>query len=85
MEWCVLTNVKRDGVSSGVDIASAVELQNATGLKVVASGGVTSAEDVLRAHEAGLAGIIIGRALYEGKLSLAECLKQQAVNARMKY
>jgi phosphoribosylformimino-5-aminoimidazole carboxamide ribotide isomerase len=85
VEWCVLTNVKRDGVSSGVDIASAVELQNATGLKVVASGGVTSAEDVLRAHEAGLAGIIIGRALYEGKLSLAECLKQQAVNARMKY
>jgi phosphoribosylformimino-5-aminoimidazole carboxamide ribotide isomerase len=81
VEWCVLTNVKRDGVSSGVDIASAVELQNITGLKVVSSGGVNSIEEILRAREAGLAGIIIGRALYEGKLSLAECLKQQVVDA----
>jgi phosphoribosylformimino-5-aminoimidazole carboxamide ribotide isomerase len=81
VEWCVLTNVKRDGVSSGADIASAVKLQNVTGLKVVASGGVSSIEDVLRAHEAGLAGIILGRALYEGKISLADCLKQQIVDA----
>ncbi len=80
VEWCVLTNVKRDGVSSGADIASAVELQNVTGLKVIASGGVNSIVDILRARRAGLAGIIIGRALYEGKISLADCLKQQIVD-----
>jgi phosphoribosylformimino-5-aminoimidazole carboxamide ribotide isomerase len=80
LEWCVLTNVKRDGVGSGVDITSAVSLQNVTGLQVVASGGVNSLDDVLRAREAGLAGVVIGRALYEGKISLSECLKMQSVN-----
>ena len=79
LEWCVLTNVKRDGVSSGIDIASAVALQNATGLKVVASGGVSSIEDVLQVQKARLAGVIIGRALYEGKLFLADCQNIQDV------
>ena len=74
LEWCVLTNVKRDGVNSGVDIASAVALQNATRLQVVASGGVSRIEDVLQAHKADLAGVIIGRALYEGTISLVDCI-----------
>jgi phosphoribosylformimino-5-aminoimidazole carboxamide ribotide isomerase len=75
LEWCVLTDVSRDGVSSGVNIASALGLQTATGLKVVASGGVSTLDDVCRVREAGLAGIIIGRALYEGSLSLRVALK----------
>ncbi|PWH12174.1 MAG: 1-(5-phosphoribosyl)-5-((5-phosphoribosylamino)methylideneamino)imidazole-4-carboxamide isomerase [Anaerolineae bacterium] len=75
LEWCVLTDVRRDGVGSGVSVESAVALQTATGLKVVASGGVSSMEDVLRVKQAGLAGVVIGRALYEGKITLAECLK----------
>ena len=75
VRWCVLTDVKRDGVGTGVDISSAVELQTKTGLRVVGSGGVSTLEDVRRVKEAGLAGVIIGRALYEGKLSLEEALK----------
>lgn len=74
IRWCVLTNVRRDGVSSGVDLESAVQLQKTTGLQVVASGGVNSLEDLRQAHEAGLSGIIIGRALFEGKISLHEAL-----------
>jgi phosphoribosylformimino-5-aminoimidazole carboxamide ribotide isomerase len=74
LEWCVLTDVKRDGVSTGVDVSSAVELQSATGLQVVASGGVSCLDDVRRVREAGLAGVIIGRALYEGKLSLSDAI-----------
>ncbi len=70
--WCVLTDVKRDGVGTGVDVSSAVELQEKTGLQVVASGGVSTLEDVRRVKEAGLAGVIIGRALYEGKISLRD-------------
>jgi len=73
LEWCVLTDVRRDGIGSGVDVESALRLQNETGLKVVASGGVNSLDDVRRAREAGLAGVIIGRALYEEKLRIAEC------------
>lgn len=70
LEWCVLTDVRRDGAGGGVSVAPAVELQTETGLKVVASGGVSSLEDVLRVKQAGLAGVIIGRALYEGTVSL---------------
>jgi phosphoribosylformimino-5-aminoimidazole carboxamide ribotide isomerase len=73
--WCVLTDVKRDGVSTGVDVSSAVTLQQTTGLQVVASGGVSTLEDVRRTQEAGLVGVIIGRALYEGNLTVAECRK----------
>jgi phosphoribosylformimino-5-aminoimidazole carboxamide ribotide isomerase len=78
LEWCVLTDVARDGVSSGVNVTSALELQNATGLRVVASGGVNALEDVRRARQAELAGVIIGRALYEGKIKLSECKMQLA-------
>jgi len=72
LRWCVLTDVARDGVGSGVNVDSALELQRDSGLQVVASGGVSSLEDVRRVHAAGLAGVIIGRALYEGKLSVRE-------------
>ena len=72
VEWCVLTDVKRDGVGTGVDVNSAVELQEKTSLQVVASGGVSTLDDVRRVKNAGLAGVIIGRALYEGKLSLQD-------------
>lgn len=73
LEWCVLTDVRRDGAGTGVSVQAAVELQTVTGLKVVASGGVASLQDVLRVRQAGLAGVIIGRALYEGKITIAEC------------
>lgn len=70
VEWCVLTDVKRDGVGTGVDVGRAVKLQEKTSLQVVVSGGVSTLEDVRRVKEAGLAGVIIGRALYEEKMSL---------------
>jgi phosphoribosylformimino-5-aminoimidazole carboxamide ribotide isomerase len=76
--WCVLTDVRRDGVSTGVDVSGAVTLQQETRMQVVASGGVSTLEDVRRTQEAGLAGVIIGRALYEGKLTVAECRMMNA-------
>jgi len=78
VKWCVLTDVSRDGVSTGVDVSSAVRLQDASGMRVVASGGVSSAQDVQRTRQAGLAGVIIGRALYEGVLTIADCGEIQA-------
>jgi phosphoribosylformimino-5-aminoimidazole carboxamide ribotide isomerase len=74
LRWCVLTDVARDGVGSGVDVAGALDLQQVTGLQVVASGGVSTLEDVRRVKAAGLAGVIIGRALYDGSLRLADLL-----------
>lgn len=74
VRWCVLTDVRRDGVGGGLNVGGAAALQSAAGLCVVASGGVSTLDDVRRACAAGLAGVIIGRALYEGKVSLRECL-----------
>ena len=78
LEWCVLTDVARDGVSTGVNITSALELQKDSGLQVVASGGVSTLADVQRVRAAGLAGVIIGRALYDGHISLRDCLTEGA-------
>ena len=75
LERCVFTNVEHDGLANGIDLSSAEKLQNISGLSIVASGGVRCVEDVTHAQQAGLAGVIIGRALYEGKISLAECIK----------
>jgi phosphoribosylformimino-5-aminoimidazole carboxamide ribotide isomerase len=74
VEWCIFTDVARDGVGAGVNVAASVELAHATGLRVIASGGVAGVEDVRRVREAGLAGVIIGRALYENKFRLREVL-----------
>jgi phosphoribosylformimino-5-aminoimidazole carboxamide ribotide isomerase len=75
VRWCVFTDIERDGVSAGVNIPATVGLAEQTGLQVIASGGVSSAEDVAAAARAGLPGIIIGRALYEGSLTLQTALE----------
>jgi phosphoribosylformimino-5-aminoimidazole carboxamide ribotide isomerase len=69
----IYTDVTRDGMLGGPDLAGALALQQ-VGARVIASGGVSSAADVRAACEAGLAGAIVGRALYEGKVSLGEAL-----------
>ncbi len=69
------TDVGRDGVFAGVDAAGAAELQRQAGVAVVASGGVASLDDVVACKAAGLAGVIVGKALYEKKLDLAEAVR----------
>jgi phosphoribosylformimino-5-aminoimidazole carboxamide ribotide isomerase len=69
------TDVARDGMFTGVDAAGAAALQREAGVAVVASGGVASLEDVSACKAAGLAGVIVGKALYEGKLDLAEAVR----------
>jgi phosphoribosylformimino-5-aminoimidazole carboxamide ribotide isomerase len=57
----------------GPDLSGAMALQT-TGARVVASGGVADLADLRRIGRAGLAGAIIGRALYEGRIALGEAL-----------
>ena len=59
----------------GLNVEASKELSEAIGLRVIASGGVASLDDVRRARQAGLRGVIIGRALYEGQISLREALE----------
>ena len=71
----IFTDVRRDGSGSGLNIAATRDLADASGLDVIASGGVNSIEDVRAARKANLSGVIIGRALYEGTLDLKEALR----------
>lgn len=73
----VYRDLARDGMLSGPDIAGAAALQ-AEGLGAIVSGGVASLADLVAAREAGLAGAIVGRALYEGRFSLADALQAAA-------
>jgi phosphoribosylformimino-5-aminoimidazole carboxamide ribotide isomerase len=70
----IYTDIAKDGMLAGPNVAAMQDMQRAVRLPVIASGGVTSADDVAQLAAAGMAGCIIGRALYEGKLTLAEAL-----------
>lgn len=67
------TDVSRDGMLSGPDLAGAQALQR-LGAMVIASGGVASLADLVAVRDAGLAGAIAGRAIYEGKFTVAQAL-----------
>jgi phosphoribosylformimino-5-aminoimidazole carboxamide ribotide isomerase len=69
----IYTDVARDGMLSGPDVEGGRAIA-ALGLDVIASGGVASLDDVRRVRDARLAGAIVGRALYEGRFTLAEAL-----------
>jgi len=70
----VYTDIAADGMLKGPNIAAMRQMQAATDKDVVASGGVTTSDDVAELAAAGLAGAIVGRALYEGTLTLRDAL-----------
>jgi len=69
----IYTDVSRDGMLSGPDLEGAGALR-ALGAGVIASGGVASVADLQAARDAGLAGAIAGRAIYEGRFTVASAL-----------
>ena len=74
----VYTDIATDGTLAGHNAAATAELARRSGLKVIASGGVGSIDDIkmLKAHATdGIEGVIIGRAIYTGALDLVEALK----------
>jgi phosphoribosylformimino-5-aminoimidazole carboxamide ribotide isomerase len=79
----IYTDIARDGMLQGPNLQAMEQMNAAVELNVIASGGVTSAGDVRQLAAIGLAGCIVGRALYEGTLTLAEahCAAGE-VNAR---
>jgi phosphoribosylformimino-5-aminoimidazole carboxamide ribotide isomerase len=72
----LLTDVGRDGLLKGVNVEATVALAGQTSLPVIASGGVASIADIhALVGKAGIEGVITGRALYDGRLDLAEAIK----------
>ncbi len=70
----VYTDIAKDGMMEGPNLPAMAEMAAAVSLSVVASGGVTTASDVEQLAATGVAGCIIGRALYEGSLTLSDAL-----------
>lgn len=83
----VYTDIARDGMMQGVNLEATVEVAQAGGIPVIASGGVTDIHDIERlctVADKGLLGAITGRAIYEGKLDVraaqAYCDEQTGAN-----
>jgi phosphoribosylformimino-5-aminoimidazole carboxamide ribotide isomerase len=77
----VYTDIARDGMLSGINVEATAELACASGLRVIASGGVASLLDIAHlkaAEEQGIEGVIAGQALYTGAVSLAEAIEVAA-------
>ena len=73
----IYTDIERDGLLSGVNYESTGQLALSSAMRVIASGGVASLDDVRAAAgqaSNGVEGLIIGRALYDGRIELAEAL-----------
>lgn len=73
VQTIVYTDISRDGVLTGVNAAATAQLAQATGLRVIASGGVAALDDITRCAalaDQGVVGVITGRAIYDGRLDL---------------
>lgn len=74
----VYTDVARDGLLQGPNLESTLQIARQTGLKIIASGGVSTVENIKALkdmEEEGVVGVIVGKALYDGKLELSQALK----------
>lgn len=73
----IYTDIARDGMLSGINVAATLELAKRSALPVIASGGVGGLEDIrqlVRLGDEGIEGVIVGKALYTGAVSLPEAL-----------
>jgi phosphoribosylformimino-5-aminoimidazole carboxamide ribotide isomerase len=78
VEAIIYTDINRDGTLGGVNVESTAALARAITIPVIASGGVSTLDDIRALcgiSEDGVMGAIVGKALYEGTLKLAECMR----------
>lgn len=71
----IYTDISKDGMLSGTNLEIYKELSEIKGLDIVASGGITFIDEIKTLSDMGIYGAIVGKAVYEGKLDLAEVLK----------
>lgn len=79
MRWLIYTSISRDGTLAGPDIARTSAAARAAGLPTILSGGIGSADhvhEVARYRDPLIAGVILGKAIYEGRVSLADLVSR---------
>lgn len=72
----VYTDISKDGMLMGPNVAMTKELTDKTGLNVIASGGVSSMDDLRNLNAAGIKGAIIGKAIYENRVTVKEAVDE---------
>lgn len=75
LEYALFTDISKDGAMQGVNVEATVEMARETGLKVIASGGVSTLEDIKKLKENDIYGAVLGRAIYDGAIDLAAAIK----------
>lgn len=74
-ESVIYTDIAKDGMLAGMNFTSIQEMHEKCGFPVIASGGLTSLEDVAALRAMDVHGVIAGKAIYEGRFTLAQALK----------
>jgi phosphoribosylformimino-5-aminoimidazole carboxamide ribotide isomerase len=69
------TDVARDGLGGGPNVAATAALARATALEVIASGGVGSLDHIADLRRAGIPAVVVGRALYDGRFTVADAAR----------
>lgn len=82
VEHIVYTDISRDGTLTGPNVDYTKELTERTGLDIIASGGVSGMDDLIRLSDCGIRGAIIGKALYEKRISLPEAVARFEMGGR---
>ncbi len=77
-EELLFTNVSVEGKMQGVDLKAVSEVVRATSARVIVSGGIASLEDIRKVKELGASAVVIGSALYTGRIDFTEALKLEA-------
>lgn len=72
VKYTICTDIKKDGMLQGPSTAMYKEILNKVKINLIASGGISSVKDIEDVREAGCEGVIIGKAVYEGKITLKE-------------
>ncbi len=75
IDTIIYTDISRDGMMQGPNINATRRLINETGLSIIGSGGVSSIEDLLALRSIGCAGAILGRAMYEGAVTVQDAIQ----------
>ena len=71
----LFTNIDYEGLLKGFDIKPLLELLDAVNIPVIYSGGITSIEDIKKLSETNIAGVVVGSALYKGKINFEDALE----------
>ena len=70
----LLTTVDRDGTLNGPDLETLSYVSNVNGAKIIASGGISSIEDIIRVKNIGCSAVILGKSIYDGKIDVRKAI-----------